>query len=96
MQNGNCDERSNVEPDRNVHVAFAAFDNRADHVPSKNDPDHGNGDIDRPLQFSVFLRSGQPQWQCDDRRNDDRLPTPKVYPAFSEPGTAQLLPSPYG
>ena len=40
-------------------------------VPKKNqrvaDPDQGDQNIDRPLQFGVFLAAGDAQWQRNCR-----------------------------
>ena len=41
------------------------------------DPDHGDQDVDRPLELGVFLALGVAQRQGDRGEQDDQLPAPE-------------------
>ena len=81
VQHGDGDRGGDVEPDGHVHVLFAALEDRAEQVDRERHPNDGDGDVDGPLQFGVFLAGGQAERQGDRRRNDDRLPPPEIEPA---------------
>ncbi len=55
MQHGHSYPGGDIKPDGHIDMAFPSFDNRAKHINAENDPDNGNGDVDRPFQFRVFL-----------------------------------------
>jgi hypothetical protein len=51
---------------------------RPEEVDREDDPDHGDRDVDPPLELGVFLRLRDPERQRDRRAEDDELPTPEV------------------
>ena len=78
MQYSNSNKSGNVEPNSHIKVSLSSFENGSEHVPSEHYPDQGNGDINWPFQFGVFLWSGDTQRKCQCSRNNDQLPTPEV------------------
>ncbi|MNI19411.1 hypothetical protein D3C85_1173290 [compost metagenome] len=81
MQHGNGYKRGDIKPDGYIEVAFPSFKNGTEHVDTKNHPYERNGNINRPFQLSIFVRSGKAQRQGNYSRKDDELPAPEMYGA---------------
>jgi len=81
MQHCNRYERSDVKPDGHIHVLLAALDDGAEQIDRERHPDNGDGDVNGPFQFGVFLRGGQAERQRDGSGDDDAVPAPEVEPA---------------
>lgn len=54
-----------------------ALDQGAEEDDGIAHPDHGDGDVDGPLQLGVLFGGGVPQRQRDGCRQNDRLPAPE-------------------
>ncbi|MFM1961887.1 MAG: hypothetical protein RLZZ172_732 [Bacteroidota bacterium] len=67
-----------IKPDGNIEVSFASLQDGHEHVQSEYHPDNGDGDIDGPFQFGVFLAGRHTQWDRDGCCHDDQLPAPEV------------------
>lgn len=82
VEDGDCDDAGDVEPERDVHVAFAAFDERHEEVGAEEaQPDDGDHEVDGPFEFCVFLALGDAQRKRQCGAHDDQLPAPEVEPA---------------
>ncbi|MNI08743.1 hypothetical protein D3C73_617920 [compost metagenome] len=55
MQYGYCNKCGNIEPNSDIHVTFASFDNSTEHIDSEYDPNEGNCDINRPFHFGILM-----------------------------------------
>ena len=94
VQNRDGHDGCDVEPEGDVHVPLAAFDQRAKEVDRKHDPDHGDRQVDGPLQLGVFFAGRKPGGQRHRRRHDNQLPTPEMKPTqrvAEQAGFAQPL-----
>ena len=67
VQHRDRDGRGDEKPDGHVHVLFPALDDRAKQVHRKRHPHDGDGHLDRPFQFRVFLAGREAQRQGDRR-----------------------------
>ncbi len=83
VQDGDGDDRRQVEPERHVEVALASANERADEVDREDHPDDGDHDVDRPLQLGVLLGLGKAEGERDGGGDDDELPPPEVRGAQS-------------
>ena len=68
VQDGDRDDRGDVEPQRHVHVPFAAAEERAEEVDREDDPDHGDRQVDGPFQFGILLARREAQRNRDAPR----------------------------
>ena len=80
VQHGDGDDGRNVEPQRHVHVPFPPPHQGAEEIDREPYPDHGDGDVDRPLQLGVLLAAGETGGQRQRRGHNDQLPTPEIEP----------------
>ena len=55
-EHGDGHQRGDVEPERDVEVPLAPAGERAEEVRGEDDPHHGDGDVDGPLELRVLLR----------------------------------------
>ncbi|MCY1246393.1 hypothetical protein D9M72_596260 [compost metagenome] len=55
MQDCYSNKRSDIEPNCDIHMTFASFDNCAKHIDSKYNPDQGNCNVNWPLHFSILM-----------------------------------------
>src|SRR5690606_27595037 len=62
-------------------MTFATLDDRSDHVPSKDNPNHSDGNINRPFEFGVFFGCSHTQRQRNGSSKNNALPSPEMYPA---------------
>jgi hypothetical protein len=77
VQQGNGKDEPPVEPVRHVDVTDLALGDGAEENDRVGNPDHGDQDVDRPLEFGVFLSRGDTQRQGDGGQDDDQLPAPE-------------------
>ncbi len=94
VQDRHGDDAGDVEPDRDIEVPFPPLDHRAEEVDREDHPDHRDHDVDRPLEFGVFLGLRKAERKRDRRADDDELPAPEVDPAQhvgEHPGLQQPL-----
>ena len=77
VQQGDRDDESPEKPVGHINVAHLARAQRAEKHRRKTDPDQGDQDVNRPLEFRVFLALGVTQGERNRRRHDDRLPAPE-------------------
>ena len=78
MEDCNGDDGGQVKPDSHIEVALPPFQQGSDEVPPKDDPYYGNGDIDGPFQFRVFLGSGISEGEGYGGSHNNRLPAPEI------------------
>ena len=78
VQQRDREDRRDPEPDRDVHRFFLATCQGAEEVHRVDDPDHGDRDVDRPLEFGVLLRGRLAEHQAHGGRDDDRVPAPEI------------------
>ncbi len=72
----NQDERAE-EPVTHIDVLGLALHDRAEEHADVRHPHQRDQDVDRPLQFRVFLGAGEALWKRDDCKHDHSLPTPE-------------------
>ncbi len=65
------------EPVTDIDMLDLARRQRAEEDDRIGHPDDGDQDVDRPLQFRVFLGAGEAQRQGDRGEQDDQLPAPE-------------------
>ena len=61
VEQGDRRPGSNVKPNGDVEVVFAAAGDRPHEVDPKNDPDQGDGNVDGPFQLRVLVTAGDAQ-----------------------------------
>ncbi len=77
MQHRRDQDESTVEPVAHIDMRGFALHDRAEEHHGIADPYKCDQDVDRPLELSIFLGTGEALRQRDYRENDDRLPTPE-------------------
>mmetsp|Transcript_22328 Transcript_22328/g.88078 ORF Transcript_22328/g.88078 Transcript_22328/m.88078 type:complete len:559 (+) Transcript_22328:2076-3752(+) len=94
VQQGHRDDEGAEEPVGHVDVPDLASADGAEEHDRIRHPDHGDQQVDRPLEFGVFLAGGVAQRQRDRGQQDDELPAPEREPrqlGQEEPGLAGAL-----
>jgi hypothetical protein len=84
------DDRADVEPDGDVEGLLVAPRQRPEEVGGEHHPDDGDGDVEGPDEFGVFLAAGEPERERDRRGDDDQLPAPEVERGQEVTGEAGL------
>src|SRR5690606_40241724 len=77
MQQRYGEDETAVEPVAYVDVLGLALDDGAEEHDGITHPDDGDEDVDRPLQFGVFLGAGPAHGQADHSQHDHGLPAPE-------------------
>ena len=78
MKYGNGYKGCDVKPDGNIEMTFSSFDDGHEHVQAKYHPDQGDGNINGPFKFCIFLTGRHAQWNGDGCSNNDQLPSPEM------------------
>ena len=78
MKHSNRYKGCDVEPDGHIQMTFSSFDDGHEHVETKYHPDQGDGQVDGPFKFSIFLTGRHAEWNGDGCCNNDQLPAPEV------------------
>ncbi|MDT4839968.1 hypothetical protein FQZ97_737730 [compost metagenome] len=77
VQDRHGDDEGAEEPVAYIDVLGLALQQGAEEHHRVGDPDHGDQQVDRPLQLGVFFRAGEAQRQADGRQQDHQLPAPE-------------------
>ncbi len=77
VQNGHGQDEGAEEPVTDVDVLDLARRQRTEEDDRIGHPDDGDQDVDRPLQFRIFLGAGEAQRQGDRGEQNDQLPAPE-------------------
>ena len=75
-----------VEPDRDVQMLLVPLRQRPEEVDRKDEPDDGDGHVDRPDELGVLLSLSETERKRDRGGDDDQLPSPEVKGAESVAG----------
>ena len=59
-------------------MALSPFDYGTNQVDAKSDPDQGDGNINGPFQFRIFLGTSVAQRKRNGCRYNDGLPAPEI------------------
>ncbi|KAK4045076.1 hypothetical protein OUZ56_032484 [Daphnia magna] len=78
VQNGDGDNRRNVEPDGYIQVLLPTLGERAEEVHREDDPNQRDRNVDRPFELRVFFPLGVAHRERNRGCDDDRLPAPEV------------------
>src|SRR5690606_11477412 len=77
VQECDLDDECTKEPVCNVDVLGLALGNSTEENDGVGNPDGGDQDVNRPLQFRIFLGGRVTHRQGDDGGNDNCLPAPE-------------------
>ena len=77
VQHGDGDDVGGEEPVGDVDVLDLADRQRAEEHDRVGHPDHGDQQVDRPLEFGIFLALRDAERQRDGREQDHQLPSPE-------------------
>ena len=72
------DDGGDVEPEGHIEAWFISLLEGPEEIDREDDPDEGDGDVDGPDQFGVFLSAGESGREGDGGGHDDELPSPEV------------------